>query len=296
MPRARRREHATAASHALSHLLCFRSGLKGSSSLPAGPSSTTSSTSTRTRFCDLLAWIVFVPEGFVIPVDITELQFADTLPATLFARLVIGARVMVGRRRSVVTWAGYSVNINTRGKGCKVRFTILVFVFPKIIVEHKVFDPLLLFLLCLLLVLHRNGEVGVRWQLDSSCLRSPVSPQNGTILARSIRTCWRFPFLVRSEKAIVPLMPSVVFSPASFDVDGSRIFVLRGRGRSNCCFRSNFRDSRLSAIIFAYSRSNSASSSGSTSSSCLVTTIASSSDSLSRVDWLCSRSCPIRTR
>ena len=55
---------------------------------------------------------------------------------------------------------------------------------------------------------------------------------------------------------------------------------LIGRGTSKVALRSCFRDSKLSAIIFAYSRSKSASSSGSTSSSCLVTTIASSSESV----------------
>lgn len=50
-----------------------------------------------------------------------------------------------------------------------------------------------------------------------------------------------------------------------------------GSGTSKRGLRSNFRDSKLSAIIFAYSRSNSASASGSNSSSCRVTTMVSSS-------------------
>jgi hypothetical protein len=53
----------------------------------------------------------------------------------------------------------------------------------------------------------------------------------------------------------------------------SRVFASHGKGTSNVDLRSCFRDSRLSAIIFAYSRSKSASSSGSTSSSCRVTTM-----------------------
>jgi hypothetical protein len=57
----------------------------------------------------------------------------------------------------------------------------------------------------------------------------------------------------------------------------SRSFRRIGSGTSKRGLRSNFRDSKLSAIIFAYSRSNSASASGSNSSSCRVTTMVSSS-------------------
>lgn len=96
-------------------------------------------------------------------------------------------------------------------------------------------------------------------------------------------TCWRLPRFVRSEKAIVPfgvlgLADSSVHE--SFAILVSRSLRLIGSGTSNVGLRSCFRDSRLSAIILAYSRSNSASSSGSTSSSCRVTTIDSSSESV----------------
>ena len=74
----------------------------------------------------------------------------------------------------------------------------------------------------------------------------------------------------------------------SFGALVSRSLRLIGSGTSNIGLRSCFRDSRLSAIIFAYSRSNSASSSGSTSSSCRVTTIDSSSESVAGADVITS--------
>lgn len=87
-----------------------------------------------------------------------------------------------------------------------------------------------------------------------------------------------------SEKAILLAgagSASVLGSAGPGAEENSRVFGLTGSGTSKSCFRSNLRDSRLSAIILAYSRSKSASSSGSTASSCRVTTMASSSDSLS---------------
>lgn len=42
-------------------------------------------------------------------------------------------------------------------------FTFIVFVFAQIVVEDKVLDALLLLLLCLLLILHSNRKMRVRW-------------------------------------------------------------------------------------------------------------------------------------
>ena len=45
-------------------------------------------------------------------------------------------------------------------------FTILFFVLPKIVVQHQVFDALLLFLCHLPLVDHGHGKVRVRGQFN----------------------------------------------------------------------------------------------------------------------------------
>lgn len=91
------------------------------------------------------------------------------------------------------------------------------------------------------------------------------------------RTCWRFPFLVISEKAMVfggVAVPSFGLSSAAFPASrGTRRI---GSGTSNICFLSNLRESMLSAINFASSLSNSASASGSCSSFWRVTTMSAS--------------------
>ena len=90
-------------------------------------------------------------------------------------------------------------------------------------------------------------------------------------------TCWRLPFLVMSEKAMVlggVEVPSLgLSSPAVFWSRGARRI---GSGTSNKGLRSNLRESILSDIIFASSLSNSASASGSRVSSWRVTTMSSS--------------------
>lgn len=92
--------------------------------------------------------------------------------------------------------------------------------------------------------------------------------------------CCLFPFLVSKEKAILGAgAASAPLSPWSASELFSRGLDRTGSATSNTGRRSSFLDSKLSAIIFAYSRSKSASSSGSISSSCRVTMMASSADS-----------------
>ena len=99
-------------------------------------------------------------------------------------------------------------------------------------------------------------------------------------------TCWRLPRLVNRLNAIVSGSVDNVVGRASLVSTVPlplRSFFLIGRGTSNIGLRSNLRESRLSAVNLASSRSNSASASGSRSSSWRVTTIFSSSDSNSVV-------------
>ena len=170
------------------------------------------------------------------------------------------------------------MNISILIDGNWVCTTIWVIILLKVVIEDQVLDTLLFLPLCLLLVLHRNCKVRIRWKFDGSCLRL-INFCTTRMIPTFTLTCWRLPFFVKREKAIVfPATGPLVLGSA--DVEASRFLGRTGRATSNSCVRSNFRDSRLSAIILAYSRSKSASSSGSASSSCLVTMMASSSKAL----------------
>lgn len=55
--------------------------------------------------------------------------------------------------------------------GIEFLMTLILIVFPEIIVQDKVLDALLLFLLRLLLLLHSNSKVRVRRQLNGAGLK-----------------------------------------------------------------------------------------------------------------------------
>lgn len=197
------------------------------------------------------------------------------------------------RCRSFTACGGVNTT-SVMGRLRRHRLTFLVFALLKVIVQDQALDALLFFLLRLLLRLHGDGKRRIGWQFHLPGLKFMSAKVINGITARGGgRTCWRLPFLVRSEKAMVVLgILAGPSSPGAIGAEGSRFLGRTGSGTSNSCLRSNFRDSRLSAIILAYSRSNSASSSALTVSSCRVTTIASSLKSLSCAESSSSSCCP----
>ncbi len=62
-----------------------------------------------------------------------------------------------------------SIKIPLEKKGLGFTIGALVLV-AEVVVENKILDPLLFFLLGLLLRAHGNSEAGVRWQIDLTSL------------------------------------------------------------------------------------------------------------------------------
>lgn len=104
-----------------------------------------------------------------IPVDVAELELAGTLPDSLFYRPVVGPVVMM--RGCFIIACVRFVNIGVGFEGCRVVFTICVFVLAKIVVQYEILDALLFLFLSLLLVLHSNRKVRVGRQCNCTSLQ-----------------------------------------------------------------------------------------------------------------------------